>query len=207
MGRTAWMWGGLWLAGTLVAGAAQAQTQDAATSAAPLTVFDWEGGALQDWAIPDWAKDSNDDVGRVLSTSQDVASSGTGSLQLLADFPGDRWTGAYVEVLMHVTDLSQFSAIAVDVYVPPDAPRGLAGRIILTIGDKWEWTEMNRGIPLEPGKWTTITANFKPGSLDWKFFPTDAFRRDVRKVGLRVESDKKPVYSGPVYFDNLRLIP
>ena len=175
-----------------------------AQDAEPLTVFDFEG-SLQDWAIPDWAKEKPEDVGRVLSTSQEVASHGKESLQLLADFPGETWTGAYIEVFMHVSDWSQFGTVSVDAYLPPTAPAGLAARFILTVGEQWTWTEMNRALPLEPGKWTTITANLKPGSLDWKFFPTDAFRKDIRKVGIRVESDKKPAYSGPIYFDNIRL--
>ena len=188
---------GLW---SVVSASAAAAEQE------PTVIFDFEGNT-QDWAIPDWAKESPDSVGKVLSISEEVASHGKGSLQLLADFPGGKWTGAYAEVLMHVTDWSPFGTVAADVYLPPNAPEGLQGRFILTIGEKWEWIEMNRAIPLEPGKWTTIAANLKAGSLDWKFFPTETFRQDIRKVGLRVESDKKPVYSGPVYFDNVRLGP
>jgi len=184
--------------------APEAKGQESPSS--ELVIFDFES-TLQDWIIPDWAKTSPDAVGRVLSTSEEFASHGKGSMQLLADFPGEKWTGAYVEVLMRVTDWSPFSSMAVDVYLPANAPKGLAGRFILTIGEKWEWTEMNRALPLEPGKWTTITANLKPGSLDWKFFPSDTFRKDIRKVGIRIESDKQPVYSGPIYIDNLRLSP
>ncbi len=176
-----------------------AQTQDQG-----LVIYDFES-SVQEWSIPDWAKESADYVGKILSTSEEFASRGHGSLQLLADFPGERWTGAYVEVLMHVTDWSAFGAISVDVYLPANAPKGLGGAFILTVGEKWTWTEMNRTIPLEPGKWTTITANLKPGSVDWKFFPDEAFRTDVRKVGIRIESNKKPVYSGPIYFDGIRL--
>ncbi len=171
-----------------------------------LTIFDFEGN-LQEWIIPDWAKESTDHVGKILSTSAEVASHGTGSLQLLADFPGERWTGAYVEVLMHVTDWSKFGSLSVDAYLPPSAPAGLEARLILTIGEQWVWTEMNRPIPLVPGQWTTVTVNLKPGSLDWKFFPDEQFRKDIRKVGIRVESNKRPVYSGPIYFDNIRLGP
>ena len=193
---------GIWLVGWLVAGSV---APACAAESEPLVIFDFEGGNTQEWSIPDWAKNSPDSVGKVLSISEEVASHGKSSLQLLTDFPGDKWTGAYIEVLMHVTDWSPFGTVSVDVYLPPNAPAGLQGRFILTVGEKWEWVEMNRALPLEPGKWTTITANLKAGSLDWKFFPTDAFRQDIRKVGLRVESDKKPVYSGPVYFDNIRL--
>lgn len=169
-------------------------------------IYDFEEG-IQDWIIPDWAKDSQDDVGKILSTSEEHASHGKGALQLLADFPGGKWTGAYIEVLMPVTDWSPFGSIAMDVYLPSDAPPGLKARFILTVGENWTWTEMNRALDVAPGKWTTIKANLKPGSLDWKFFPTEAFRKDIRKIGIRVESDKRPVYSGPIYIDNIRLGP
>ena len=184
--------------------AVASQSPAAQPQATGLVIFDFENG-LQDWQIPDWAKESEDDVGRVLSTSEEFASHGKSSMQLLADFPGGKWTGGYVEVLMPVTDWGQFGTVSVDVYLPSSAPAGLEGRFILTVGEKWEWTEMNRALPLEPGKWTTITANLRPGSLDWKFFPDDTFRRDIRKLGVRTESNNKPVYSGPIYIDNIRL--
>jgi len=192
--------------GGVAAFTAVALALGAAAQAEELVIFDFEQD-LQDWDIPDWARESQDYVGKVVSPSQEVASHGAGSLQLLADFPGEVWRGAYVEVFMYVTDWSPFGSMAVDLHLPASAPRGLQARFVLTVGEKWTWTEMNRALPLEPGKWTTITANLKPGSLDWKFFPDEAFRKDVRKVGLRIESDRKPVYSGPIYIDKLRLIP
>ena len=198
MRKTLWGVIGMWLAGWLVVGSS------AAAESESLVIFDFEGGT-QDWVIPDWAKGSPESVAKVLSISEEVASRGKSALQVLADFPGEKWTGAYVEVLMHVTDWGPFGSVSADVYLPPNAPAGLEGRFILTIGEKWEWVEMNRALPLEPGKWTTVTANLKAGSLDWKFFPTEVFRQDVRKLGLRVESDKKPIYSGPIYIDNVRL--
>ena len=205
------VWNGAWVGAMALflwgaAVHAEAPAPAAHAGGDTLTVYDFEAG-LQDWAIPDWAKEKDEDVGRVVSTSQEVASHGKGSMQVLADFPGGTWTGAYVEVAMYVTDWSQFSSVSADVYLPANAPSGLQGRFILTTGENWTWTEMNRAIKLEPGKWTMITANLKPGSLDWKFFPTDAFRKDIRKLGFRVESDKKPVYSGPIYVDNIRLNP
>jgi hypothetical protein len=171
---------------------------------ASLVVFDFED-STQSWDIPDWAKESEDDVGKIVSISEEVASNGDSSLQLLADFPGGRWTGAYVEVMMFVTDWTPFGSISADVYLPEGVPSGLKGRFILTLGEKWEWTEMNRGLPLEAGKWTTITANLRPTSLDWKTFPTEAFRKDIRKVGVRIESDRNPVYTGPIHIDHIRL--
>jgi hypothetical protein len=171
-----------------------------------LVIFDFEAGT-EEWVIPDWAKKSEDYVGKELTPSATFVSHGTGSVQVMAEFPGIRWTGAYVERPMYVTDWTPYGSISVDVYLPEYAPNGLGGRFILTVGEKWEWTEVNRSIPLTPGQWTTLTANLKPGSQDWKFFPSDAFRKDVRKIGLRIESDKQPAYTGPLFIDNVRLGP
>ncbi len=169
-------------------------------------MFDFENDA-QDWVIPEWAKTSTDHVGQSLSASLDFASHGAGPLQPPADFPGaGKWTGAYAEIEMHVTDWSPYGAIAVDIYLPYNAPSGLKGRFILTVGEKWQWTEMNRAVVLTPGQWTTITANLKPGSMDWKFFPDEAFRKDVRKIGVRIESDQTPTYKGSIFIDNIRLL-
>ena len=169
-----------------------------------LVIFDFEG-SVQEWAIPDWAKTSSDYACKAVSVSPDFVSNGKSSLQLMVDFPGGKWSGAYVEEVMYVTNWSPFQSIAADVYVPYNAPSGLKARFILTVGESWTWTEMNRGLALTPDQWTTISANLMPGSLDWKFFPDDKFRRDIRKLGIRIESENA-TYTGPVYVDNVRLI-
>ncbi len=189
-----------WLSGLLM-GSLAATPRLAATE---LVVYGFEDG-LEGWVIPDWAKSSADYVMTDLAVSPEQAAEGHQSLRLQAAFPGERWTGGYVERELEVTDWSAFSQISVSVYLPAEAPQGLRGRIILTVGDQWQWTEMNHAVPLVPGTWTTMTANLKPGSRDWKFFPTDTFRKDVRKLGVRIESDKQPVYTGPVFLDNVRL--
>jgi len=172
--------------------------------AAEIVVYGFEGSA-EGWLIPDWAKTNDDYVGRQLAVSQTYAEEGQSSLELRAEFPGGRWAGAYVEREVDVTDWSAFGRVSVSVYLPADAPSGLQGRIILTVGDQWRWTEMNKGVALTPGAWTTLTANLKPGSMDWKFFPDEAFRKDIRKIGVRIESDRAPAYKGPIFLDNVRL--
>lgn len=172
--------------------------------AAEIVIYGFEGD-LDGWVIPDWAKTSGDYVATQIDVSQDYAEEGQSSLKLAAEFPGERWSGVYAEREVEVTDWGPFGYLALSVYLPPEAPAGLRGRIILTVGDQWQWTEMNRGVALEPGQWTTITADLKPGSMNWKFFPDESFRKDVRKVGVRIESDKAPAYRGPVFVDHVRL--
>ncbi len=173
-------------------------------AATDIVIYSFEG-TPEGWMIPDWAKTSHDYVATELTVTQEQAHDGAHALKLQATFPGGRWTGAYVERELEVTDWSQFGRLSVDVYVPPYAPPGLTGKMILTIGEQWAWTEMNRTVPLAPGTWTTMTVNLKPGSMDWKYFPDEQFRRSVRKLGVRIESNQKPQYSGPVYLDGVRL--
>lgn len=170
--------------------------------AAEIAIYGFEGG-VEGWVVPDWAKLSNDYALKGLSASKAVAQEGTSSLELQADFPGGRWTGAYVERETEVRDWTQFRHLSVSLYVPPEAPTGLKSRIILTIGEAWQWTEMNRAVPLQPGAWTTITVDLTPTSMNWKFFVDESFRKDIRKIGIRVESDTQPVYRGAIFVDNV----
>jgi hypothetical protein len=172
--------------------------------AAEIVIYGFEGSA-EGWVIPDWAKSSADYVVSELAISSAYAKEGNQSLVLETAFPGQRWSGAYVEREVEVTDWGTFRRLSVSAYLPADAPEGLRGRIILTVGDQWQWTEMNRAIALVPGQWTEIGANLAPGSMDWRFFPTDGFRKDVRKLGVRIESDKQPAYLGWVFLDDVRL--
>lgn len=158
----------------------------------------------QGWEIPDWAYEQDDYTGEELMVSQDVAKDGKSSLKLVVAFPGKTWRGAIAEV-MEYFDWTPYNRVSCDVYMPENAPPGLKGKLILTVGDSWKWTEMSRSIKLKPGKWVNISANLKPGSEDWKRTkPTDEFRADVRKIAVRFESSR-PEYKGPIYIDNIVL--
>jgi len=173
-------------------------------SAEGRVLYDFEDG-LDGWEIPDWAFEQDDYVGQSVDVSTDYASSGKQSLKLVSDFPGKSWRGSIAEVMEYM-DWTPYSTISCDIYIPADAPLGLRAKMVLTVGDDWKWTEMSKSVKLQPGKWITISANLKPGSVDWKRTnPTDEFRADVRKIDIRVESNKKPVYNGPVYIDNIKV--
>ena len=159
---------------------------------------------VQGWEIPDWAYEQDDYVGEDIGISNTVAKAGKNSLKLNVNFSGGSWRGAVCEV-MEYFDFTPYSTISCDIFLPEDAPLGLKGKMILTVGDNWQWTEMSRSYRLKPGEWTHISANFKPGSSDWKRTKvTDEFRADIRKIAIRVESSK-PAYNGPIYIDNILL--
>jgi len=167
-------------------------------------IFSFEKDA-QGWEIPEWALEQEDYVGKSVEVSKDVSKEGKGSLKLSASFPGKVWTSALAEDFEYF-DWTPYKAISTDIYLPKEAPVGLKAKIILTVGEGWKFTEMARSIALVPGEWVTITASLLPGSEDWKrTVVDDSFRKDVRKIAIRVESNKKPEYTGPIYIDNIRL--
>jgi len=160
---------------------------------------------VPNWEIPDWSFEKDDHVGESVAISEKFAKEGKSSLEVMANFPGAKWAAAYVEV-QQFFDWTAYKAISADIYLPKEAPFGLQARFILTVGEDWAWTEMARLVKLVPGEWVTVTASLVPGSTDWRRTQvTNQFRTDIRKFGLRVESNMKPVYSGPVYIDNIRL--
>ena len=168
-------------------------------------LFDFEGG-LQGWEIPDWAYEKPDHVQQEIESSSDVSSNGNNSLLMMTDFPGGRWTGAIIEIMQYF-DWSDYSTVACDIYIPKDAPLCLKSKMIVTFGDSWKWVEMSKSFSLVPGEWVTLTADLRPGSIDWRRIQVDeSFRSDIRKLDIRVESNNKPAYTGPVYIDNVRVI-
>lgn len=160
----------------------------------------------QGWEIPDWAMGKPDHVARQMGISEFQSSEGKYSLQIDSEFTGSTgWEGSYVEKVVEVTDWTPFNYLSVDVFIPKNAPRGLKARIILSVGEGWKWIEMNKSIPLTPGEWVVIKVDLTPASMNWRKFIDDSFRADIRKIGVRAESNGKINYNGPVYIDNVKL--
>lgn len=167
-------------------------------------LFGFEKDA-QGWEIPEWALEQEDHVAKTVEASKDVAKEGKQSLKVMTAFPGKIWSAAVVEDFEYF-DWTPYKGISADIYIPKDAPVGLKAKMILTVGESWKFTEQARSVALVPGEWVTVTGSLLPGSEDWKrTVVDDNFRKDVRKVSIRVESNKKPEYSGPIYIDNVRL--
>lgn len=175
------------------------------SAAREITLYSFEKDP-QGWEIPDWVLKKNDNAGRQIGISEFHSSEGKYSLEVDTEFSGGpSWEAAYVECVVDVTDWSPFSNLSLDVFIPKDAPHGLRARLVLGVGEKWLWTEMNRTTPLAPGEWTVIKADITANSMAWRRFVDDNFRRDIRKIGVRIESNGKIAYKGPVYIDNVKL--
>lgn len=159
------------------------------------------------WSIPAWASAKPDHVASDARPVKGISSSGEYSLEVLSDFPGERWTASLVDIQQYL-DLSDHSMISADIFLPREAPPGLRAKLIFTVGENWRFVEMARSLALTPGQWTTITADLSDGSGDWKRTEVNRlFRKDVRKIALRVESNRKPRYAGPYYLDNVTIYP
>jgi len=160
----------------------------------------------QGWEIPDWTFAKKDHIGKQIGISEHQASEGMYALEIDSEFTGGPgWECTYIECVVDITDWSPFSYVSADIFLPKEAPRGLRAKIILTVGDNWRWTEMNKTVPLAPGEWTVVKADITSASLNWRRFIDDAFRSDVRKIGIRIESNGKIAYKGPIYIDNVKL--
>jgi len=176
-------------------------------STAPITeervYYDFETD-LNGWEIPIWAQGKKDYVAGSAAVSAEAASHGNTSMKIMADFPGGFWTAALVEIQQYL-NMSPYRVISVDIYLPEGAPEGLKAKMVLTVGNNWKFVEMSRSVPLAAGKWVTLTANIEPGSYDWKrVVPDEEFAGDIRKIAIRVESNRQPKYAGPIYIDNIR---
>ena len=167
-------------------------------------LFNFERNA-DGWEIPLWAKEKPDHVAVNISNITGMASIGKGSLEIYANFAGNKWTAAYIEIAQYL-NFGNYDSIAADIYVPNSCPKGLKARFIVTAGENWRFIEMTRSAFLIPGKWTTLRGDISEQSQDWRrTIVNEDFRRDIRKLGIRIESNPKPAYSGPIYIDNIRL--
>jgi len=177
-------------------------------------VFDFEDG-VEGWDIPDWATEQHDHVGTSLGTSDEEASSGANSLELVCDFPGDQWAFAVAEYAVDM-DLRGEESISVDIYLPKKARGDLyQARIILIVGPWWRM-EQRWSVPLKRGEWTTITAKLDVTMENelshWKRKTKEASLTkhldNVRKIVVRIEYNASPSlggppYEGPIYIDNV----
>ena len=169
------------------------------------------------WVIPDWAYCQSDHKAESIEPSLEKASTGKGSLAVMCDFPGDVWVAAIVEHREDL-DLSKYSTISADIYLPRKAPKNIIqARFVLTAGIGWHFTEMRHAVVLVPGRWTKLKANLESEEVEeshWKgrkekrlFLHT----KKIRKIAIRIEYDASPPYKtgrrykGPIYIDNVAI--
>ena len=179
--------------------------------------FDFEGNP-GGWGIPDWAFYQSDHVARSTEVSSEEFSTGENSLKVMCEFPGDVWRAVLVELGRDI-DLSEYTTISAEVFLPKNAPRSLMqARLIITAGDGWHFIEMREAVPLKPGKWTKIEAKLEKEYVEGE--PSDWKGRNpekrlynnidkVKKIAVRVEYNAAPPtqtgkkYEGPIYIDNI----
>ncbi len=170
---------------------------------------------VEDWKVPDWAFEQKDYVAGTVGLTREVFKDGPGALEVICDFPGNRWAAALVEIEKDM-DLSGYDTISADIFIPKGAPKGFfKARFIMTVGIGWHFIEMREPVDLIPGKWITLTAKIEKEEVPmsaWKGrWERQLFKHvnQVKKVAVRIEYDASPPhtiggrYRGPVYIDNV----
>jgi hypothetical protein len=191
--------GRLWVAAVTVVVAAIPLLigASAASGVGPLTLFNFETASqvsvgYQDGACnaPTWLGSNNG----VPSQSSAQASEGSNSLALPVNYVGGGWDQAGIDCVLawpRPWDISAFASISADVWVPSTG-------ISASVGFNNGWNPGPQRT-LSPG-WNTITSSILAGG-DFGSAVTSANEILVLVVG------RGAVYNGPVYIDNIRLVP
>ncbi len=158
---------------------------------------------LQGWAVPAWTRDRVSYVSRGVSHARRDAVGAAGSLALGVAFDGDRWQRALV-ASSRPLDLRGFRSLSFQVWLPADAPRGIAATVFVQLGDDGEGVESTEVFRLAPGGWTRVEVSLLPGQGGWRA-PFERAR--VRGLMLAVEKYRgEPLaWQGEVGFDEVTL--
>lgn len=179
-------------------------------------VFDFEKSTGQ-WDIPDWVYGNNDYVASEVKIAPGQGRQGRNALEMIFDFPGNRWAAALVEVEKDM-DLTGYSVISAHIYVPREAPTGfLKARFIITAGAGWHFIQMRYPVSIVPGRWSKIEASLPENEEGVSAWSGSGDRRlhlhldTVRKIAVRLEYDSAPPhvtgpeYKGSFFIDEVRI--
>ena len=171
----------------------------AASGVGTMVVFNFESasqvnptqtGADTTCSAPNWLGSN----AGVPSQSGVQASEGASSLALPVNYVGGGWDQEGIDCVLtwpRPWDLSPFATISADVWVP------MTG-ISAGVGFNNPWTPGPQRM-LQAG-WNTVTSSILPGG-DFGGGVTSANELLVQVIG------RGAVYNGPVYIDNIRLLP
>lgn len=147
----------------------------------------WQEGACN---APNWLGSNTGEA----SQSSAQASEGTSSLALPVNYAGGGWDQGGIDCALtwpRPWDLSPYATISADVWVP------MAG-ISAGVGFNGPWNPGPQRM-LQAG-WNTVTSSILPGG-DFGGGVTSASEFLVQVIG------RGAIYNGPVYIDNIKLLP
>src|SRR5664280_1775815 len=171
----------------------------AASGVGTMVVFNFESASqvnpTQNWqdgacSAPSWLGSN----AGIPSQSSTQASEGTNSLALPVNYVGGGWDQGGIDCALawpRPWDLSPFATISADVWVP------MTG-ISAGVGFNGPWNPGPQRM-LQAG-WNTVTSSILPGG-DFGGGVNSASEFLVQVIG------RGAVYNGPVYIDNIRLLP
>ena len=172
-----------------------------ASSAAPTVVFNFESAAQVTTSIDGWQDGSCRAVswlGAAGAPSQSNvrASEETYSLALPVNFTGGSWDQTGIDCPLawpKPWDLSAYATISADVWVPFDG-------VTADIGFNDSWNP-GPSRTLSSG-WNTVSSSILPGG-DFGASGVSS----AKEILIRVIGHGPAAYTGPVYIDNVRLVP
>lgn len=128
-------------------------------------------------------------VNRVESPSVD----GNGSLRVSVSAIGRGWSDNTFESPEINRDMSQYSEIRIQVFVPSVAPSDIKGQIFTKSGPNYTWRD-NGWVSLQKDQWTTLS------------IPSSRIEhiRNVRTIGIKIGSNNK--WNGPAYIDRVEAL-
>lgn len=129
------------------------------------------------------------------------AAQGRSALLLPAAFPGELWTHVQPDA-----DWSAYDELALDIYLPPNAPKWIQALFVIRDRDLW-WYQAMPVLWLEPGKWQTVRFDISGDSAQWKaqnhMKAWDGYATQrVRLFGVRLFSSA--AFRGAILIDNVR---
>lgn len=157
-------------------------------------------GDAAPWRPADWAEATRAGGPSAVTQGALGATDGAHALQVALVFEGQGYAQGYVGRSTRL-DLRDAAALALDVTLPAQAPRGLAAKVILLVGPRARWVEPREATPLVPGA-TAVVRLPLVGAVDDP--PERAALEQVVGYGLKVEG-KGVRWSGVVGVDRVRI--
>ena len=164
----------------------------------------------EEWYIPDRILSSGNRSINQLIVSNIDGPTGIKSkcLELMVDFPRiNSWREVYIERLIDEEDWTIYRALSAKIFLLKNAPKNLKAKFILTCGKNWYWAEMKPRVFLKPGSWNLIEANLESISVDWRYGgDVSDLVKNVRKLGIRIETNYSQNYQDSIYVKDIELI-
>ncbi|MGZ6143292.1 MAG: hypothetical protein ACXWLM_08135, partial [Myxococcales bacterium] len=155
-------------------------------------------GSLAPWHAANWAGAT---LGMPVSSTAAGATRGAKALSIGVRFTGAGYEQGYVGREGLSLSFAGCASIAVDVTLPPGAPSGLRGSLVLLLGPDGAWNGQADPVDLAPGATVTVRLPLSGGIEP---VPARDLYKLVKGIGLRIDGSNV-TFDGNVMLDNVRV--